>query len=74
MACDPMSVKMMMKKLAGFHSFDAGDAALPSLFLSRRNRPRSRIDLGIIDCHIDGWAYLGSEVEVERRRNWIWGQ
>lgn len=55
-ACEPMSKKMTMKNVAGFHSLDAGDFEADDArggFL-RRN-------LGMTDCHKEGWATRGRE-------------
>lgn len=56
MAWEPMSKKMTMKNVAGFHSLDAGDFTTgpASGGFLRRN-------LGMIDCHKDGWATRGKE-------------
>lgn len=61
MACDPIRVNIMMKKLAGFHSFDFVAARLLG--------SRFRRNLGIRDVHIEDWASFGREFdEVDCRR------
>ena len=45
-----------MKNVAGFHSLDAGDFVIDAA-----NCGFLRRNLGMIDCHTDGWTTRGRE-------------
>ena len=55
MAFDPISRKIIMKKVAGFHSFCfvLGLVLSTLLLLSLKA-------LGTMDCHIEGWTARGA--------------